>query len=393
MEKGDSSNRVSILFERDNCLHGRSTWATCSLCVDSCPGRAIRSGEGGVPSIDHARCLHCGQCLAACPLEAFRSDRFTERQLVARIPEEGAVRLRCFLPYGQLESLDATCSSYQLGTCLAALSPGVLFELAFARPVLLDVGRCSSCSLFHRAGQTLQCNVQAARDLLACWDRRANLRQAGEPMFACPMPPDAAEPACCAAADRMRASVRSLFHGREKNADARRIALALRERPKHVPSWRQRVRQLWSSRKPAGSGLSETPWPSLVVDARRCRACGICRQLCPTGSIFHEFDGERFAYCFVPGTCVDCGLCIASCQRAALSRDYRACDAPFSMEELFEGTAEPCSRCGMPVLEGRGANDAERGTLCTICAARSGRGCAADRIETQMRSFFQKKRG
>ena len=444
MAKGDSSNRISIAFEPTSCIRDRSRWATCTLCMDTCPSTAITlrtEGASSLPSIDEARCLHCGQCLSACPLEAYTSPHFTESRLVARVPEEGVLRLRCFLPYGQLEALDASVRTYQLGTCLAALSPGVLFELALNRPLELAVERCAECFIYQRAAYTFRANVQGACQLLRSWNREANLREtvplllggasddgtddaSGAPCAerdaACPGGGAASAEAnavgsagsaeaggvCAeraaegnavasgeARARRMRTRMRSLFQGTRKNADADKTALALRERAKRVPSWRVRLGRLWKDceldARPADDGGA---WPVLIVDSQRCRACGICRQLCPTGAILHTFDGERFGYRFEPGICVDCGLCIASCKQGALSRDYLPSDTPFSLDGKFSVDAVPCSGCGMPVPKRQGMPARNGDTLCLMCKARLGKKRVAERIKTQMRAFFSKGR-
>lgn len=413
MTRGDSSNRIEIVFEADRCLRSRSRWASCTLCVDSCPSFALElSGKReSLPAMDPSRCLHCGQCLSACPLEAFRSSQFTERQLVARMPDKGAVRLRCFLPYGQLDGLDALDSTYQLGVCLAALSPGVLFEMAFDRPVTLSTERCSTCAVFSRARNTFQCNVQTAKSLLGNWHRERNLQESVPLVLDGPIGAAAdgadgrdgagdveGEGAPCDAANgtharRMSMKMRSLFHGARKNTDAPSTVFKMREQAKRVPQWRGRLRSLWQSGTLGEAPKHDVAWPTLTVDADRCHACGICRQLCPTGAIFHAFDGHRFGYGFEAGICVDCGLCIASCQFGALSREYHVSGEPFSGRELFHAEAVPCSCCGMPVLKSRAASGSDGAALCWMCVARSGKKLVSGRVRAQMSAFFSGRRG
>lgn len=38
----------------------------CGRCVGVCPKGALRSGDGGVPRIDHAACVRCGKCVDEC---------------------------------------------------------------------------------------------------------------------------------------------------------------------------------------------------------------------------------------------------------------------------------------------------------------------------------------
>ena len=101
-------------------------------------------------------------------------------------------------------------------------------------------------------------------------------------------------------------------------------------------------------------------------------------QMCPTGSISHYLEDGVFSHVFVPGTCVNCGLCLAVCPEGALSRDYRAFAHPFQGVECFSRDAHRCERCGMPVLSG--ADD----RLCPPCAAEAARPSLVSRIRAQL---------
>lgn len=390
MASGDSTNRIAVTFDAERCLHARSIWACCSLCVDSCPGRAIRMTEGGRrPAVDSSRCLYCGQCLSACPLEAFTSPRFSERQLFNRIAPAGDVRLRCFLPYGELDLLGSERETYQLGACLAMLTPGALFELALSRSCELATGGCRSCSLFERLAQTMQCNVAAAYGMLQDWGRQANLVESSQLFL--PSPAEDAGDRGAAGGRResaarddalgdVRASIRSLFHGKRGDGARGEARLPLRSKRRHVPAWRRRLQDAWGKR--ASNGSERFPWPVLEVDGARCRACGMCMQLCPTGSIRHAMADGSFSYAVVPGTCVDCGLCVASCAARALSRSYRPLAQPFDAHEVFSQRATPCPRCGMPVLK------SQDGPRCFLCTSEPDKRALVERVRRQMSAIL-----
>ena len=36
------------------------------ICIEACSGQAIALGDGGVPSFDREKCVHCGACLWNC---------------------------------------------------------------------------------------------------------------------------------------------------------------------------------------------------------------------------------------------------------------------------------------------------------------------------------------
>lgn len=378
MASGDRTNKIAIELNVERCLHVRSARSDCSLCRDSCPGGALQLGEGRRgPTFDMTRCMQCGQCLTACPLEVFESSSFTERQLVNRVGAQDPIRIRCFLPYGQLEALAEETRSYQLGACLAALSPGVLFELSLARTCELAADRCRDCRLFARLRPTFESNVTCAFRMLHSVRKSANLKET-EPLF---LPQIIASQAAeGSSGNGVRSSIRALFHGTRRVANALdgRSVLALRQQGKHVPAWRKRLRDVWARHSFSASGTCDYAWPELVVDEGTCRACGVCMQMCPTGTICHSLDDGVFIYSFVPGSCVNCGLCLTVCPEHALSRDYRAFAQPFQNVDRYRRTASVCERCGMPVLKGQGE------TLCPACAAVANRRSLASRIRAQL---------
>lgn len=130
----DRPIKVDILFTEDRCMHHKSVFAQCDSCVNACPSHAIHRGEGtSVPLFDPALCLHCGTCLSACPFEAFQATNFSERRALKRMGSDGAVRVRCWLPHGEISALASPVDTYQMAVCLAALTPAALFSMACER--------------------------------------------------------------------------------------------------------------------------------------------------------------------------------------------------------------------------------------------------------------------
>lgn len=376
MASGDRSNKIAIELHDERCLHVRSVRSQCSLCSDSCPGGAITLSPRGEPQLDVTHCMQCGQCLTACPLEVFESPTFTERQLINRIDSDEAIAISCYLPYGQLERLGRGVRTYQLGACLASLSPGVLFELCLTRSCELLTDRCAGCRLFRRLHPTFEANVMAAFQMLHGVRAAAHLKES-TPLFLPLIKESAGESTL--SATTVHANIRALFcKARPSNVLEGRAPLALRQKSKHVPLWRSRVRDLWFEHGLNASGVCDFAWPALRVDTNRCRACGICMQLCPTGSICHSLIDGEFIASFTPGTCANCGLCLAVCPEGALSRDYQPVAHPFVPVDTFTQPAQRCPRCGMPVLEKTGD------TLCVPCAATAQRRPLVERIREQL---------
>ncbi len=393
MSIGDKSNIVEINFISERCLYARSTWTSCSLCADSCPEAAIRVTPGSKPpSYNSEACIKCGQCLSACPLEAFESEKFSERQLLQKLQDEGDIQLRCFLstpdkPYVYVHDEFKT---YELSTCLAALTSGALFEISLTRSCELFTDHCATCLLYPKLESTLKANVMQASMLLADWGRSENLCESivlnilhdkANNLKTEQLSPCTKDSKITANnINFMHTSVRSLFHGRKRRRSRNKGMLPLRAKKRRVPSWRLRLKDHWRN-KPR-SFASICLWPTLIVNAEQCKACGICMQLCPTGSIRHMLHDEKFSYSFVPGTCVDCGLCILSCASGALTRDYQYADDPYTDILRLSQKAKACPRCKLPVLESQGSS------LCFLCTSEPDPQEFKERVKKQMAEFL-----
>src|SRR6476661_4573670 len=62
----------SLDFEYEilsSCTRHRSHHSTCTKCVETCERQAI-SIINGKPVMDHSKCVQCGECMAACPVQA-----------------------------------------------------------------------------------------------------------------------------------------------------------------------------------------------------------------------------------------------------------------------------------------------------------------------------------
>src|SRR5690606_13087476 len=124
---GMSAVPETIFPER--CLWQRHTGATCENCMQACPTAAIQV-ENRVVTFDAERCLGCGACLTACPVECFTTDNWSERSLAqsAQKSNRRALEVVCkWHPAPQW--MDESAPVVQVGTCLAAISPGLWFEL------------------------------------------------------------------------------------------------------------------------------------------------------------------------------------------------------------------------------------------------------------------------
>lgn len=344
-------------------------------------------------------CLHCGTCLSACPFEAFQATNFSERRALKRMGSDGAVRVRCWLPHGEISALASPVDTYQMAVCLAALTPAALFSMACERECTLVTDRCETCALYRTVGPVLRGNMERARALLGDWHREGNLVDSGGIVF-----PEsgtggaddaddaghtgsargagdagcgaigAKEPGGKGASDSptpSRSSARALFRRvaaeRDEAGDAAQgDGLPERSVKRHAIGWRLQLEKRWHDAvdRPDGGAYR---WPVQRVDETRCAGCGTCARMCPTGAISLAVEDGTLVYRFNPGRCSECELCLRSCAQHAIERSAASASDPFEAREAYRQPVAPCRRCGSlaPIRS-------QADGLCRLCALETG---------------------
>lgn len=380
MLNGDNPVKAEIVYERDRCIHEKSVMAECDLCSQACPNKAIDTMEASEsPHFDSSLCFHCGTCLAACPHMAFVATNFSDRKIVERVAAQDSLVLRCFVPYGEIDYLTVDAHSYKIGTCLAALTPGVLFEIALNKQCALATDHCETCPLFSTAGVSLARNLKTARDLLGDWHRADNLTEL-TPLFLTESAqcPKARESVAGSRVDchstnlsfqpvgplqagtqkttgfDIKARVQRLFRNRSPQnrsfppSQGNFCTLSIKQ---HDITWRNSLQKIWKNASFEQTNGACHKWPFHSVDNHACRLCGTCIRMCPTGAIRHSFYDNVYTQFFTPGLCVDCGLCLVSCLHHALARSYQPTSRPFDEVICCIEHATVCTRCGNPIPE------------------------------------------
>lgn len=355
---------LAIEFDRKKCLRSRSKWAECSLCVDLCPGQAIvETPDSVLPEYLESKCLGCGQCLSLCPLEAFTSPRFTESFLLDRLRGEEPLLMRCYYANETMDNLVSVQQECNLGVCFAALSPGFLFELACRRECVFDTEHCGSCPLYKKEHETMEINFWLAKNLLSSWGFERLLKETKPFLFS----EENSFSSKKSNSERViskktYSDLRTRLYGTQAIKKDLAAPALFKTLDRRAPLWRMRLARTWKRLESAEGKPKKLLWPIIEVHTSRCRACGTCMQFCPTGALVHTLENDIFSYSFLPGLCVDCGLCDASCSSDALCREYQVTQAPFMRIEIFSRTVKYCVQCKSPFINGSQDN------LCSWCS-------------------------
>jgi len=377
------------------CLNGRHEAAGCAVCEDACPATAIVV-DGPRVEIKSERCTGCGACLPVCPTEVFTCSKWDERRVLAGL--QAVTRTSAAIACARRS--DEECQeigAVRASVCLAALSPGLLFEAGLACTVALHLDECAACSMASALDRIVASADQADR-----WLRAAGRAPLERVTAAVSRPaPEArrlwriasrASRVQAVAAEAPRVDRRGLLRALVLNGaaasmemmgliagtpDRAEVGAEPVERTGRdlLPRWRAHLRAAHAS---VDEDPTQTPasWPALAVTAT-CSACGACERVCPTTALSASTAGETYMLRFTPGACVDCGLCVSACEVGALTCAQSPTARPYEPATVFEAAMLHCVRCLAPIVE-------LESDLCRVCAAARP---AGDVIESARAAF------
>ncbi|MFQ5996656.1 MAG: 4Fe-4S binding protein [Dehalococcoidales bacterium] len=289
--------------------------AGCQFCIRVCPRDALQK-IGGHISLDKSRCEGCGVCLAACPREAIDFPGWSlaqfEAQLAALLDsarlghESFGFLFTCQRAVGKLEELARQGVSYchqwlpVVVPCLGIVTPTwILQSLAYGTEVVALLFCGAGCPLGQ--GQIIGGRASFCRQLL---------RRLGQ------------------APERVR--VLNASH-------AERLLQALQEPPPRRESGHQRKTgdnlhlgtlkgafQSIQCLAAAGHSSSEvvlehshSPFGVVELRAEGCTGCLACSEVCPTGALASERNGDGMTLTYLASSCTGCGMCFEVCPESA----------------------------------------------------------------------------
>ncbi|MEE8353400.1 MAG: 4Fe-4S dicluster domain-containing protein, partial [Dehalococcoidales bacterium] len=320
-------SRAQLEVVPGRCLRAYHRRASCRLCLDSCPDRAV--SLDGSPEVDYSRCRCCGVCANLCPTGVFRLLEPSYESLVAR------ARGRDVVEFGCAQSASAVGGMVSV-PCLGYLNEAVLVAVAVggAAEIRLDVSDCEECRFEGGLAVAIETMRRANRllslfglpDRVSAWtsdrgngkgngnrdgngDRRYSRREF---------------------LSYLGRGTRSVAAGTGSPAATGRDGDAGRRPGPLTPSLPEKRRMLLdhlSRLGPPFTGeavIDGAPFARVTI-GDDCDGCGMCVSFCPTGALAWCDEGDRRALTFGTADCLACGLCREICPRDDVSLEPTVC--------------------------------------------------------------------
>ncbi len=282
------------------CLRRRLNSCSCTLCIDTCPQKALNLIEGYI-HLDQFQCSDCGRCVAVCPSEAFES---TRSNIYSDIKNK------------KNGSLFFSCYRQQVGTseevlvpCLGIISPEVILYLMSSsfKSVSLNIESCSTCNNSNAIQALLKSvellhadfsehfnieinviNKQVITSKVSSSRRRSFLRTIGSEITGLLS---------------KQASKKMTRESSSYNTD------------KRLPPKKSLLNEFpfFNSSNPSAFLL-----PQMLL-TEECTFCPLCTGMCPTGALKIARSEDDKALTFAPLLCSECGLCEEFCKKKAIT--------------------------------------------------------------------------
>lgn len=299
----------AVSLEPGRCLRSRLGKNPCARCLTRCVHKAL-TADGGTISFHDDRCTECMICISTCPNDALRCG--FDLQGLLRVLHENRDGEPVVLSCGR-------SPSYVPGRlaipCIGLFSEPVLaaMNVVAARAFYLDIHACHDCDNGHALG-LLQ---ERMSGILGRNDRKAELR------LRC-ITDATSRPAS------HRQARRSFLGVIKKNmADLGRPAAPLenaateercsaKEASAGPLLLRQALAMLPLDDDPARR-LLHSYFHTLTANDD-CDLCPRCTGMCPTGALKRlRNDAGKKQLSFSSAKCSGCGLCVAFCNKKALT--------------------------------------------------------------------------
>lgn len=346
------SDRLSVNFNSQRCLHTASTLSECEACFEICPIHAIQPGEP--PTLDKASCVNCMACIPACPVGAFDAVDAVPSLLkcAARI-RESTIELLCQKNTHPQAGPEISQMAIRIRGCLAGIGSSAYLGITVLgkTEIILRLEDCDNCELgilknriFHQVIQARNLLAPQAKQSITIIEDVGNLSfESGRPLWDADNPP---------------LSRRDLFRIASRTEELALVQTLIknngiqgrtpgRERLRMNAALEQLFDQEFVDQTFSHEGFNY----ALLYVNTNCSACGVCARACPTGALHFRQQESYFRLEFSTSDCIDCAICQKVCTENAIKIDHKP---PISdiykqdgLQILIEGDLSRCARCGV----------------------------------------------
>lgn len=331
-------------YDRAKCAHSRNRIDACSRCIDTCSTSAIRADGNGVYVEPHL-CMGCGACASVCPSGAMRYNypsvvdigQQIRTALAAWVHAGGSAPTLLFHGREQASALKAWAETDALA---APVLPLAVHDAASVGPDLLLYALCAGAGRVviwqgAEAPATYQASAGRAVRFADAVVAGLGLAAAGERFASVCTDADALMAHLGATAPALGAPAR--FHPQLDKRATLDLCFA------HLATLAAPEALAEPLPVPAGSAYG-----TVAVAGDKCTLCLSCASACPAQALMDDTEAPRLR--IREASCVQCGLCVATCPEDAITLVPRLNLSAAAKQPavLHEDTPCTCLRCGKP---------------------------------------------
>jgi ferredoxin len=346
------SDRLSVNFDSQRCLHAISKLSNCEACFEICPVNAIQPGKP--PNFEKGSCVNCMACIPACPVSAFSMiDAIPALLKCAARIRETTVELLCQRNSHPEAGPEISQMAIRVRGCLAGLGSSAYLGLTTLgkKEIILRLEDCDNCELgilksriHHQV--TLAHNLispQANQSITIIEDVENINLESRRTLWDADNPP---------------LSRRDLFRLASQTEElALAKTLATNSDIQDQTPGRERLRMNAALKQLIDQDLIDQTFShesfnyALLLVNSDCSACGVCARACPTGALHFNQKESHFQLEFSPLDCINCTICQNVCTEDAINIDHNPSINDVYKQDgllmLIEGDLSRCARCGV----------------------------------------------
>lgn len=324
-------DNTSVRLLENYCLYSRNKQAVCTLCIDSCPTKAL-SFKNEKVVLDQGKCDDCNLCVHHCPTDAL----YLEREALYQYEKKIATREHvCFTCKKQSNTNDDV-----IIPCLSSLSPElVLFAIMHKKSVQIyyDSTVCRTCPLNYNVEKFIDWlqeldyiaygDVHIINDIDEKKSKKKDITRRELFSFS---------------KNKTKEEVSTLILDSYDKTLTVKNKLPLPERRKYLTEFIKREEKEKFLSLNLAAGLKVTK----ITVEEDCDLCGICTHLCPSGALKLEDNDNFLTLSFQAIQCINCEICSNNCSYIKRSIDTCLSKQLLLPKEIKSARAKECPKCG-----------------------------------------------